>query len=276
MLSGEIPGWVVITLVIPGAYCCFLLGIVLALLSLPQGFDYGSCVISRLCSSFHNPAGHHYMTQGMIIMALALLPAASWLARCPHGCPKLCAWGRGFMRMGFIAMALVGIERAVCPTHGSFYERIHLTLAGLAFIGIWLGIAMLSEVWRSAHSTRVPWRWLWSPPWYLAACILPICVVFSAYLPKWFLPSSDSQVYLALPRAFVFLRTVTFWQWYLVVGLLLSFAFTTLRAFRAQHPELRLGSWRLDSPQKTHPHLTRFWPLVQMPARHSASQHSAG
>src|SRR4051794_20771241 len=50
LVGGRLPTWVLFGLVIPAAYVSFGLGVGLSLAGLPRGFDYGRCVISRLCS----------------------------------------------------------------------------------------------------------------------------------------------------------------------------------------------------------------------------------
>ena len=137
---------------------------------MPVGFDYGACVISRLCSSIYNPDGFQYLALGMGAMAVLLLPVPSWMSYRYVGCQRLCAWGRTTMHLGLTATIVIGVERAWCPTHWTRFELIHLTLAATAFLGLWLGMALFAGAAGPPGTPRVGWHWLWRPPWFLAAC----------------------------------------------------------------------------------------------------------
>lgn len=237
------------------ACLCFLAGAWLSLVSLPAGFDYRACVISRLCSRFYNPAGCQYLALGMSAMAILLLPVPSWLSSRFVGCRRLGAWGVRTMQLGLVATIAVVVERAWCPTHWHSLELVHLTFAGTAFLGLWLGMAMLVGAAGVPGTPRVRWRWLCRPPFYLMACALPIFVVFGMYVPLNIVPEARGRLFAALPRTLVFLRTVTFWQWYLVFGLLFSLGATVGRACRLERRfGLTLGTWRLDPAQSQTPH----------------------
>ncbi len=229
-LTGQIPTHLMATLFVPAACLSFTVGILLAMLNLPQGFDYGMCVLSRLCSRYHNPQGHGFLTFGMIALPAFLIPLPGWLSHRLGGCPRLMAWGRVMLSIGLVATALVGAERAWYPTHWTPLEVAHLVLAGIAFAGLWLGLAMLIGASDACDGVRVPWRWLYRPPWYLAASILPIVVLFAIYVPFRTIPQAHSSLLSAWPPPFRFLRTVSFWQGYLVVGLVISLIGATLRA----------------------------------------------
>lgn len=249
LVDGKLPIWILAGIFAPLAALSFLGGAALSVLWLPEGFDYGSCVISRLCSSHYNPDGYRYLSTGMIGMAAFTLPVRGWFARCYTGCPVLCAWARKTMGVGLAATALVGIERAWFPTHWTRYEVLHLTFAAVAFLCLWLGLAMFAGACPSPDGQpRVRWRWLFRPPWYLAACVLPIGVVFAMYLPLNVVPASRSALFEAWPKPLVFLRTPTFWQWYLSVGLVVSFVMLTRQArCRQAQPAGRTATWRLDA-----------------------------
>jgi hypothetical protein len=253
---GQLPEWAVLRLVAPAAYVSFVGGALLALLALPRDFDTGRGVISRLCSRVHNPSGHVYLAAGLALTALFLAPLAAWVARTLGGCPRLLRAGGFSMRVGLVATSLVGVERAVCPTHGSLYEWLHLILAGVAFLGLWLGLALTIGALPRARGEAVAWQWLMRPPWYLSACVLPIVIVFLMYFPVNVLPQLRVQLLQELPAGLVFLRTPTFWQWYLVAGLNLSFAAATLRARRHLLGRTTTpAGWRIDPAQEAHgPH----------------------
>ncbi len=233
---------------IPAAYVTFGLGVGLSLAGLPPRFEYGRCVISRLCSSRYNPNGYHFLSFGLIALATFLVPLPAWTARRMGGCPRLRAWGRTTYWSGLAATALVGVERGLCPTHWTRFEVAHFALAAGAFGGLWLGLAMVAG---AADVPRVRWRWLWRPPWFLAACVLPILVVFGLCFPFNLMPGAVARVLPEWPRRLIFLRTVTFWQWYLVIGLLASSAALPFRAQRlGEHGRTSLGAWRSDAPQR--------------------------
>lgn len=243
------PSWLLARLVFPAAFGCLIVGTVLSLLALPRGFDYGRCVISRLCSSHHNPEGHLFLCLGMVWMSVLLVPVPGWLMRTRPCCPRLGSWGRGMTWLGLAATVLVCLERAWCPTHWSIFESLHLVFAGTAFAGIWFGLAMLAGAMESPPGRpRVRWRWLFRPPWYLAASILPIGVVFAMYLPLNLAAHLNASVFSMGPRPLIWLRTPTFWQWYLVLGLVLGFAMSIRRARRwEQRGKRPVKGWRLDS-----------------------------
>lgn len=257
ILTGRISQRVLLGVLLPVSYLCFYLGAIISLACLPQGFDYGFCVLSRLASSHHNPAGYYFLTFGLVAMPTLLIPVSCWLARCCDGCPKLSRWGRWTLYNGLLFTALVGIERAFFPTHWTSYEKAHLVMAGLAFSCLWLGLAMLAGALCSAEVPRVRWRWLFRPPWYLAACVLPIVVVFGMYLPLNIMPSVRSSVLNNWPRSLVFLRTITFWQWYLTIGLFTSYSFAAREVCRRQRLATTTSSplaespWRLDNAQES-------------------------
>ncbi len=83
---------------------------------------------------------------------------------------------------------------------------------------------------------------------------MPIGVVFGMYLPLNVVPAVHQRILDAWPHSLIFLRTPTFWQWYLTIGLLTSFAASARRACRHEslHPP-SLGAWRLDAGQEPHP-----------------------
>jgi hypothetical protein len=219
-----------VAVLVPAACSTFLLGIVLAAACRPRWADLNWCVLSRLCSSRHNPHGYGYLTLGMIALPVLLAPAPAWLTRRLGGCPTLSRWGRFTMRLGLAATAGVGLERAWCPTHWTPLESLHLLLAGLAFAGLWLGMAMISGAADAGAGPRVRWRWLIQPRWYLAGSILPILVLFGSYLPVVMVPWMHAGVIAAWPPSLGFVRSVSFWQAYLVGGLVLSLLALTIRA----------------------------------------------
>jgi hypothetical protein len=266
-----------VAVLVPAACLSFVLGIALALAHRPHGLDLGLCVLSRLCSSLHNPTGHGFLTFGMVALAVLLAPAPAWLARRLGGCPRLRAWGRWTMMLGLAATAGVGIERAWCPTHWTPLESLHLVLAGLAFAGLWMGMAMLSGAADAGQGPRVPWRWLLRPRWYLAGSILPIAVLFGSYLPVLLTPRMHASVMASWPRSLGFLRSIGFWQAYLVGGLLISIIALTLRAgrpgaasgaipARTALPTRRPGSRLLADDRHTRPRGPRSRPRA-VPAR---------
>jgi hypothetical protein len=258
--QGHMPILLLVGFMIPMSFVTFGLGILFSVLGLPDGFDYGSCVISRLSSSYHNPRGHVFLTLGLIGVATFLAPAPAWYARSFGGCARLGECGRKVMWAGLIASAWVGIERAWCPTHWSKFEVFHLTQATIAFLGLWLGMAMLAGTDLPPGQSRVRWRWLLRPPWYLALCVLPILVLGGMYLPFALMPAARKVVIESWPRPLVFLRTATFWQWYLVGGLALSVASITRQAYIRHHQRLlAAGPWRLDPP-----HALAYEPHLQL------------
>ena len=233
---------------IPAAFVTFGAGVVLSLAGLPPRFEYGRCVISRLCSRHYNPDGYFFMSFGLIALAMFLAPLPTWTARRMGGCPRLRAWGRTTYLVGLLATALVGVERGLFPTHWTRFEVAHFGLAAVAFGGLWLGLAMVAG---AAEVPRVRWRWLLRPPWFLAACVLPILVVFALYFPFNIMPDAPARVLPDWPRRLIFLRTATFWQWYLVIGLLASSAALPFRAHRlGEHGRTSLGAWRGDAPER--------------------------
>ncbi len=254
LVCGLIPAWVLLGVMIPAAYVTFGLGVGLSFAGLPRRFEYGRCVISRLCSSYYNPDGYHFLSFGLIVLATFLVPIPAWTTRRTGGCPRLGAWGRTTYWSGLSATALVGVERGLCPTHWTRFEVAHFTLAAVAFGGLWLGLAMVAG---AADVPRVRWRWLWRPPWFLAACVLPILVISVLYFPFNIMPGALTQILPDWPRRLIFLRTATFWQWYLVIGLLASSAALPFRAHRSgEHGGTSRRAWRGDAPQRTGvPHL---------------------
>jgi hypothetical protein len=255
-IGGQMPTRRLVQVLVVPAYLCFLIGVCLSLVNLPVEFDYGACVISRLCSNIYNPDGFQYLALGMSAMAVLLLPVPSWMSYRYVGCHRLCAWGRTTMHLGLTATIGIGVERAWCPTHWTCFELIHLTLAATAFLCLWLGMAMFAGAAGPSGAPRVRWSWLWRPPWFLAACALPIIMVFGMSLPLNVVPEVRNWLFAAMPRGLIFLRTVTFWQWYLVFGLLLSLGASVGRTCRL---ERRLGAtpgaWRLDPPQAASSHI---------------------
>ena len=238
LVCGRIPAWVLFGVMIPAAYVTFGLGVGLSIAGLPRQFDYGRCVISRLCSSRYNPDGYHFLSFGLISLATFLSPMPAWTAHRMGGCPRLCAWGRRTYWAGLLATALIGVERGLCPTHWTRFEVAHFMLATVAFGGLWLGLAMVAG---AADVPRVRWRWLWRPPWFLAACVLPILVVFGLCFPFNIMPGTLARALPDWPRRLIFLRTVTFWQWYLVIGLLASSAALPIRARSSGSPGERVS-----------------------------------
>jgi hypothetical protein len=225
------------------------LGVVLSITGLPRDFDIGGSMISRLSSRVHNPAGHGYLTLGLLGLAALLAPVPYWLARNLTGCTRLRAWGRTIMLLGLVATAFVGIERAVFPTHETRYEQLHLVYAGLAFTGLWLGMAMFAGAIDNPGGVRIRWRWLWRPPWYLSVSMFPLLALLAMFVSLHAIPGVRTRILTNWPSQLVFMRTATFWQWYLVIGLALSLVLLTRRACLAAS-QARVGlsvrGWRFD------------------------------
>jgi hypothetical protein len=233
-------------LVFPIACICFWGGAILSFRNLPEGFDYGRCVISRLCSSHHNPHGYAFMSGAMMATPVFLWSFSSWLARGCRGCSRLRACGWTTMRVGLVATVMVGVERCWFPTHWTRFEALHLVFAAVAFGGLWLGLAMLEGA-SEPSSTRVRWQWLLRPPWYLMLTLLPILVVFGMCGPMNLVPGARSIALNSWPKSLIFLRTLTFWQWYITIGLGLSYGASGMRRCRHQmDAPAQLDGWRMD------------------------------
>jgi hypothetical protein len=209
-------------------------------------------VISRLCSSHHNPDGYRFLMFGLIGLATFLAPLPAWIAYNIGGSPFLRTRGRRTYWVGLLATASIAVERGLFPTHWTRLEMIHLMLAAVAFGFLWLGLAILAG---APDVPRVRWRWLWRPPWFLAACVLPLCVVAGLYFPFRIIPGALVRALPAWPRPLKLLRAEAFWQWYLVTGLLFSSAALACRVSRLKkHGRASVGAWRVDAAQRAVPH----------------------
>jgi hypothetical protein len=247
LIEGRCSPRINLGVVFPVACVCFWGGALMSFWNLPAGFDYGRCVISRLCSQYHNPHGYAYMSVGMMVTPVLLWCFSGWLVRGCQGCERLRRAGWATTRVGLVSTVMVGAERCWFPTHWTRFEALHLVFAAVAFGGLWLGLAMLEGA-SDESASRVRWQWLLRPPWYLVLTLLPILVVFGMCGPINLVPGARSIALENWPRSLVFLRTLTFWQWYLTIGLGISFASAGLRRQRAESgSRAQLDGWRLDS-----------------------------
>jgi hypothetical protein len=214
-VRGRITPAILLRVVLPLAVLCFLVGVVLAMLLFPTGYDLRHRWMSTLASLRHNRLGYIYFGTGLIALSLLLVPVPGYLSRRLHSCGAVRRLGVLLLAAGIAGLFLMGLETIL-----QHYRRVHgmhriLTIATLS--GLTLGFlcfAALSIVRAAATGSK---RW---PAW-LALCILAAPGIGTG-LTHLFL-QFGSGVGWAVSReakqVAPFFRTLPFWEWMAVSSL---------------------------------------------------------
>jgi hypothetical protein len=129
--------WIITRITQPLATLAFALGAWLALRQFPAEFDWRRVVISALQSPRDNPQGYGWISLGLALSGLLLLPLIGYFgAVLAPWSPRGARLVRRLLGAGILGMVLV----ALFTHRPAFYPRLHENLAFLAYCSLVLGL----------------------------------------------------------------------------------------------------------------------------------------
>jgi hypothetical protein len=201
------------------------LGVGVAAVRFPGGFDWVYTVISRLGSHRHNPDGARWLAAGLLGATILLWPVARHLDPDPggSGARRLPALA---LRGGLVGGVLLAVEGLFALDLSRIGRKAHEGLALVTFAGLYAGVVGLL-VQRGRRAGRGAWPAL--------LVLLPLCAVGVSQLALYLGQRDLGWVNTAWREMGVpFWLSFAFWQWLAVafLGLGLGLLLTPLRRWR--------------------------------------------
>lgn len=187
-------------------------GLILAALHYPGGFDWVYTVASALASKKHNPDGSSWFAGGLLLTVILLWPYVSSLNdRLATPRPKTGKVAVGMLRGGLICGAMLGLERLLIRDLSAWVHKAHEILGIFTFLGLYCGILGLLVVAIRHHKHYV------LPLLLIVSPLIAIAVTqLWLYLEQRDLGWVDTH-WRALGIPFWY--SFAFWQW-LAIGFL--------------------------------------------------------
>jgi hypothetical protein len=198
------------------------LGVAIAAVRFPGGFDWVYTVISRLGSHRHNPDGARWLAAGLLGATILLWPVARHLdpgagSAAAGRLPALA------LRAGLAGGVLLAVEGLFALDLSRIGRKAHEALALVTFVGLYTGVVGLL-VQRGRRAGR-----------YALLVLLPLCAVGVSQLALYLGQRDLGWVNTAWREMGVpFWFSFAFWQWLAVafLGLGLGLLLTPLRRWR--------------------------------------------
>lgn len=187
-------------------------GLILAALHYPGGFDWVYTVASALASKKHNPDGSSWFAGGLLLTMILLWPYVSSLNdRLATPRPMTGKVAIGMLRSGLICGAMLGLERLLIRDLSAWVYKAHEVLGIFTFLGLYCGVLGLLVVAMRHHKRYV------LPLLLIVSPLIAIALTqFWLYLEQRDLGWVDTH-WRALGIPFWY--SFAFWQW-LAIGLL--------------------------------------------------------
>lgn len=204
----------------PLATLCFVCGAVISAYCLEGTFDWRYRTLSSLSSATSNPHGYAYCCLGLMVFFTMGLPLCGYVSvRFAPIAPKTAWFSSRALKVGFLGVIAVGLERLFAPSISLHIHKAHEYMSIVTFCGLLLGIA---GYWICLT------RWLLNerqwPVWALSALSLfsvgPIIGTGLSQAYLYFVPNNLGWVgpdwaELGVPVYLSF----AFWEWLTCVGI---------------------------------------------------------
>jgi hypothetical protein len=201
------------------------LGVGVAAVRFPGGFDWVYTVISRLGSHRHNPDGARWLAAGLLGATMLLWPVARHLDP-GAGNPIAGRLPALALRAGLVGGVLLAVEGLFALDLSRIGRKAHELLALATFANLYAGVVGLL-LQRGRRGGRGAWPGL--------LVLLPLCAVGVSQLALYLGQRDLSWVNTAWREMGVpFWLSFAFWQWLAVafLGLGLGLLLTPLRRWR--------------------------------------------
>jgi hypothetical protein len=201
------------------------LGVGVAVVRFPGGFDWVYAVISRLGSHRHNPEGARWLAGGLLAATMLLWPVARHLdpGPGPWGARRLPALA---LRAGLVGGLLLAVEGLLALDLSRVGRKAHEVLALGTFLCLYAGVVslLLQRGWQAGPGA-----------WPALLVLLPLAAVGVSQLALYVGQRDLGWVNTAWREMGIpFWLSFAFWQWLAVafLGLGLGLLLTPLRRWR--------------------------------------------
>ncbi len=213
-LQGQLPSAVSIERLLPFVFVCLAIGFAWTSARLPDEEDRRKYVVSCMAQRERNPDGYRIMATTLFVMGQLLAPLPAWLYQRSTRSLYQRRWGLVLMSAGALGLCTIGIERGYWTVLGSWYRHAHVIYACIAFLGLWIGCSML----RSKTGERLGWP-------NMICHSLMVLGAFSWIVLEQ-LNNRDVRADWKVPGEISFLVSFAFWQWCMVLSVLVLIART--------------------------------------------------
>ncbi|MHA1999633.1 MAG: hypothetical protein ACTSU9_16105 [Promethearchaeota archaeon] len=231
--SGKLSKDTLIKKLIPAIIAIILLSIFISNLLYPAAYDWRFVVISGLLDSGENPIGNYFLSIGMTVLGILMIPMIGYFQkRLGKICKGVAGTGTFFFLLGIIGLISVGTIGQVIHTIDKFHE----ILAGIGFLGLLLsaffyGFPIMKDRNKGAKQFNMK-------VWTILSIILwiPVIGMAAASLmdPGWgwvdlsWINEFDPDYVGTAPVLLKLVLSFAFWEWLLfgaVMAYMIIFAF---------------------------------------------------